>query len=466
MDAKISSIERRPHEAKCSCQFFVNFYISQDPLGTEKGALSKDISVVELDQISILQKLGKYLCEDKHYRWKFSEDCSLLQRTKLFLGKFSSDLSWLVVTSVLRQAVFDVRSVQDRIVYQILGGDHDNVSLNTVNFRVDNGISTPVIFPFAPSETIDSDQLNGSNEPRPLPFCDIVNLRRSKRRNVQPDRFFSLGGFSESDIGSARAGIHKIGYWRKEESPLALPDGRDMHSIFSEKHIIDGEKGAHSAQKDCYEYFLVSKRKEKSREVKSILAEQKEDPHQFAIVPVAPIVEPIAHGEDHLHDEIPWKESGEMRDISPKYYSTNGVPKLQHKNVSDFYVDMASRWEAKGPTKKLRRKRSFSIRTKTETFGEVRYHKKTPFSEAGYKEVIEAYMKNIDSTINKEQPLVIDQWKELQVTNNSNKRNDSNVASSVGDVEESSEIEMLWREMEFSIASCYLEENEVCSYYA
>ncbi|XP_034704457.1 SNF2 domain-containing protein CLASSY 1-like isoform X1 [Vitis riparia] len=461
IDAKISSIERRPHEPECSCQFFVNFYITQDPLGTEKGTLSKDISVVELDQISILQKLGKYPCEDEHYRWKFSEDCSLLQRTKLFLGKFSSDLSWLVVTSVLKQVVFDVRSVQNRIVYQIVGGDHDKVSLNAVNFRVDNGISTPVIFPFVPADTIEADPLNGTNETGPLPFCDIVDLRRSKRRNVQPDRFFSLGGFSESDIGSVRAGIHKVDYWRKEEMPLALPDEGDVHSIFSEKHIIDYEKGAHSLQIDSYEDFLVCKSKDRSREVKPILAAQNEDQHQFAIVPVPLIIEPIAHGEDHLHDETPWNESGEIGEISPKYYCTNGVPKLQRKNMSDLYMEVESRWEGKGPIRKLRRKRGFTIRTKTESYGEVRPHKKRPFSEPGYKEVIEAYMKNIESTINKEQPLVIDQWKELQVRNDLNQRRDCNLPSSVGDEEESSETEMLWREMEFSIASSYLlEENE------
>ena len=462
IDAKISSIERQPHDPECSCKFFVNFYITQDPLGTEKGTLSKDISVVELDQISILQNLGRYPCEDKYYRWKFSEDCSLLQRTKLFLGKFSSDLSWLVVTSVLKQVVFDVRSVQNRIVYQILGNDHDNVLFNAVNFRVDNGISTPVIVPFVPADAVEADPLNDTNEAEPLPFCDIVDLRRSKRRNVQPDRFFSLGGFSESDIGSARVGIQKVDYWRKEEMPLALPDNGDEHSIFSEKHIIDCEEGARSLRIDSYENFLVCKSKNRSMEVKSILAMQKEDQHQLAIVPVPPTIEPIAHGEDHLHDETPWKESREIGEISPKYYCTNGVPKLQHKDISGLYMEVESKWEGKGPIRKLQKKRGFSLRTKSESSCEVRSHKRRPFSEPGYKEVIETYMKNIESTINKEQPLVIDQWIDLQVTNDLNQRRDCNSPSCAGDEEESSELAMLWREMELAIASSYLlEENEV-----
>lgn len=461
IDAKISSIERRPHEPECSCQFFVNFYITQDPLGTEKGTLSKDISVVELDQISILQKMGRFPCEDKHYRWKFSEDCSLLQRTKLFLGKFSADLSWLVVTSVLKQAVFDVRSVQNRIVYQILGDDHDKDSLKAVNFRVDNGLSTPFIFPFVPADTIEADPLNVTNESEPLPFCDIVDLRRSKRRNVQPDRFFSLGGFSESDIGSVRVGLHKVDHWRKEETPLALPDKGDVHSIFSEKHIIDCEKGAHSLQADSYKNFLVCKSKERSKEVKSILAIQKEDQNQLAIVPVPPTIEPLAHGEDHLNDETPFNKSRESGETSPKYYCTKGVPKLQRTDISELYMEVESKWDGKGSIKKLQRKRRFSRHTKTESSCEVRTHKR-PFSETGYKEVIDAYMKNIDSTINKEPPVVINQWKDLEMKIDLNQRRDCNLPSSVGDEEENSELEMLWREMEFALASSYLlEENEV-----
>jgi DNA repair and recombination RAD54-like protein len=97
VDARINSIKRKPHESQCSCQFFVNLYVNQGPLGSERATLSKETEAVGIDQISILQKLDNDPCEadnNRHetqfYRWEFCEDCSLVQRSKLFLGKIFS----------------------------------------------------------------------------------------------------------------------------------------------------------------------------------------------------------------------------------------------------------------------------------------------------------------------------------------------------------------------------------------
>ncbi|XP_028125041.1 uncharacterized protein LOC114321974 [Camellia sinensis] len=58
VDAKINSIERKPHEPKCTCQFYVSFYVTQGPLDMAKKTLSKETVLVQLDQISILQNLN------------------------------------------------------------------------------------------------------------------------------------------------------------------------------------------------------------------------------------------------------------------------------------------------------------------------------------------------------------------------------------------------------------------------
>lgn len=83
--------------------------------------LNKEITAVEIDKIFILQKLGKNFCEDQYYRWDFSKDCSTRQKTKMLLRKILYDLSWLLVTSSIKNISFDVRSVQNEIVYKILG---------------------------------------------------------------------------------------------------------------------------------------------------------------------------------------------------------------------------------------------------------------------------------------------------------------------------------------------------------
>ncbi|KAK7379409.1 hypothetical protein VNO80_04868 [Phaseolus coccineus] len=103
LDAKIKSIQRKPHNSGCSCLYYVNLYVNQGSLGREIRTLSKEVKVIGINEIAILQKLKRNTCEDQHYRWESSEDCSKLLHTKLILGKFGSDLSWLVVTSALKK---------------------------------------------------------------------------------------------------------------------------------------------------------------------------------------------------------------------------------------------------------------------------------------------------------------------------------------------------------------------------
>ncbi|KAI4306883.1 hypothetical protein L6164_030125 [Bauhinia variegata] len=94
--AKISSIQRKPHESECPCQFYINFYVNQGSLGTEVRTLTKEIKVVGINQISILQRLD------------------------VALVKISTIGGVHLRTVLLR---FCVRSVGKKIVYQILGGE-------------------------------------------------------------------------------------------------------------------------------------------------------------------------------------------------------------------------------------------------------------------------------------------------------------------------------------------------------
>lgn len=111
-----------------------------------------------------------------------------MQRSKLFLGKFLADLTWLLAASIPKQVAFDVRSVQNKIVYQIFGGDDDHCSLksnnhiNCITFKVEDGISTPFVVQLDPIDTCSErgpiSDTNGTEKP---PCYDVMNLRRSKR---------------------------------------------------------------------------------------------------------------------------------------------------------------------------------------------------------------------------------------------------------------------------------------------
>ncbi|XP_058184035.1 SNF2 domain-containing protein CLASSY 2-like [Rhododendron vialii] len=201
LDAKIRSIERKPHESKCACIVYVSFYVPQGPLGVTKKKLRKDTVTVQTDQIFILQKLERNPYQNEHYRWCISEDCSSLQECKLFPGKFSYDVSWFLVASVQKKIEVDVRSIQTKIVYQLVEDECDKHSPSSearskaVNFKLQNGISVPFIVTFTLGKRIgcylDKDE--------PSSLYELMGLRRSKRRCIQPELYLGGGDLLDSD---------------------------------------------------------------------------------------------------------------------------------------------------------------------------------------------------------------------------------------------------------------------------
>lgn len=263
-----------------------------------KKALIKEVTMVQIDQISILQKIEWNPCENKHYRWDLTEDCFSLHIYKLFTGKFSSDLSCLLVVSVLKQLEFYVSSIQNRIVYQISDDDGDPCSPNSegrsnaVNFKLENGVLVPVVIPFTPIETPEKGTGSGIDGEELGSSFDVMGLRRSKRRYVQPERYLGCDDFSESDIDVVR--MYKTYRWEYEEMPLA-PLALSIQADHA--HQLDDhsefDKRVVSYAKDQYEFFFGSQRSLISPEVKSrvsnqseqlpLLTNQVEDPLQLAI---------------------------------------------------------------------------------------------------------------------------------------------------------------------------------------
>ncbi|KAJ0103379.1 hypothetical protein Patl1_06684 [Pistacia atlantica] len=486
LDAKISSIERKPHGHQCLCQFYVKLYVNQGPLGSERGTLSKESKLVGIDQITILQKLGKDACEDQHYRWDFSEDCSLLQRSKLLLGKFSSDLSWLLVASVLKQTPFDIRSVQNKIIYQVLDGDEENSAPNSdkhlyvINFKVDGGISTSHVVQFIQTDTKPVSPDCSVQEAGPVPLCDVMNLRRSKRRNVQPERFFGCDIPPDSDIGWVRQLPYKPDKWKEEDLYLPLPCLVWGHSNCSEENV---ESDARNLPK--------KKSRNKIKEVKSSMASQKEHNTELAIVPVPTESDPLAFYQDDLPAKNPENHSGEIDETPLKYY-LKGPRSVQRRDTSELEDTEFERWWGEiNPNKKVLSKNiskvedmGFESRTwgklsnkkvqtnrfrprssKNDACCERKVYKKTTLSAGAYSRVINSYMKNIESTMTNEEPDIIDQWNGFKANSLEQmmemEQSEMEQTSSEDDGE-ISENEILWKEMELSMASAYiLEDNEV-----
>ena len=145
-----------------------------------------------------------------------------MKLSKIFLGRFLSDISWLLVASVLKQIAFDLRSVQNKIVYQILGEDESsplksNNYLHDVTFKVDNGISVSNVVLFDPLENKEAGASCRAHESRQWPVYGAMNLRCSKRRYVQPECFLGCDSPTETDTSWFRTTPCRTSNWREEE---------------------------------------------------------------------------------------------------------------------------------------------------------------------------------------------------------------------------------------------------------
>ncbi|KAJ8763990.1 hypothetical protein K2173_004860 [Erythroxylum novogranatense] len=465
IDAKISSIERKSHELRCSCLFFVKLYVNQGHLGSERGKVSKDTKLIGVDQISILQRLENCPCEGQSYRWNSSEDCPLVQRTKLFSGKFLSDLTWLLVASVLKQIVFDVRSVQRKIVYQISEDDHVFVRANnhqtSLNFKLDNDTLTPTVMQFIAVDTIEASSAPVIDKAEPLLLDNVLNLRRSKRRNVQPERFLGCGIPPARDDGLFRIMPYTQDKWKDDELHMPLSYLISACAGGSKRHATN--KLVHSLKLDTSGILPASSSKPMSRKLKSGVAQRNTDESQLAIVPVLTDGDPIIVEQfDSPHNNsvkpLRWTKKASLRYYNRKNSTT--APSKDNFDLEDMLFE--SKWVGSASFSKAGNARYCSIRPKMEDSCESRTRTKPTLSARVYNKLIHSYMKNIDSTImSQEEPPIIDQWEQFKAKTFVHHREEMEL-SSVAKEDEISETEMLWRDMEISLASVYLsEENEV-----
>nr|KYP73095.1 DNA repair and recombination protein RAD54 [Cajanus cajan]KYP73146.1 DNA repair and recombination protein RAD54 [Cajanus cajan] len=472
-DAKISSVQRKPHDSECSCQFYVNFYVHQGSLGAELRSLSKEIKVVGINQISILQKLEHIPCEGQHHRWDSSEDCSIISHTKLLLGKVLCDLSWLVVTSVIRKVSFCVRSLEDKLVYQILGRDSVSTSLDNashiavVSFKTENGLLVPIVSELATPKTKRIDLVQESNEDKVSPSYNVEGLRRSKRRNVQPERYLGCNNVSEIDVGSFRNRPPvKIDTWKDDDDddelhiPLACLFGLQQNCL---EENTDHHQRVRKVSA-CRELVVYSRKRPKIRKVKSGDDAQSEHQNHLAIIPLPDQDDPVAIEHGDLNEKVTRKDAEKTDDLSLRYNNYSyGAPKSQRKNLCglDDMVDLGNKWEGINSNKGAygKKPRITYLRSKNHE-EERRYHyKDRTLNAAAYKDLINSYLKNINTKPSNEEPSIADQWKQSNTTSNTDQKIEEEILDEE-DAEEVSEMDMLWRELEVSLASSYLEDTE------
>lgn len=460
----------------------MKLYTSKCPLGSEKGVLSKQITSVGIDDISILQRLDSKHFESQLYRWTYAEDCSFLQRSKLLLGRFLADISWLLVTSALKQIIFNVRSLHNKIVYEIFGRDgrvsfNSDNNLRTLNFKVEDEVMLPILVQYVPTKASEASVALEEHESALVPFSDFMDLRRSKRRNIQPERFLGCD-VSQLNISFHTTGLCKVDKWNsiEEDEEMSLPLSKlfGLRAKSSVEHA-GFKRRKWSRKRKITRDLVVHEKSLESREEKQAVGKRKDYPaesstssrkdyqNRLAIVPLGTESDLVALNQYHPRAKNPRNRS-RVNDEDPLYYSMQISSVEQGRGFPDLEdMEFETRWVGSSPGKKIQRKKYHQVQTKRGCLTEERIYGQRTLSAGMYKDLIKSYMKSIDSTVvNNEEPLLVDQWNRLASRNHVDRRFEVEIPSPVEEVEDP-ELEMLWREMELSMTSSYLfEENEVC----
>ncbi|KAG9142153.1 hypothetical protein Leryth_007601 [Lithospermum erythrorhizon] len=468
VDAKIRSIKRKPHNNGCTCEFYVSFYHTQGPELVQNKLLHRDVHPVQLHQISIHQKLDLKPAESEFYRWGYSEDCSSLLKHKLFSGRFASDLSWLVVASVLKQTAFDVRSIQNKMVYEIFGdtlnsdtNECDSATSHSyaVNFKQDNDLLTPHVIEFGESSP-KTESSGDIVEAGALVLYNPLELRRSKRRLVQPDRYLGcdddLAEF-EIDLDTIRIGAKVPSKYDEEEVPLALSVQAD-NGIETEDDPKDGDYSYEvRGVKKYYAHRSENKSVDSRHELHQLSKNQsRTNKSKFPLSSVRRTVQrdPNAFYQGANDLNIPDDPSVGIGDIISKYMFVTGSNLSKKKNYSNKSQAYTQKWT--GSAFRIRRhRRTRSQGPVKDSIYDVRNYKKGSVSAAVYRELMKRCMVDIDASVNKEQPPIIDQWEAFKSRKFPN-QNQHQEEPSMDLDEEASELDRLWKEMELALASCYL----------
>ncbi|RID41625.1 hypothetical protein BRARA_J01574 [Brassica rapa] len=504
IDARIVSIERKPHESECTCEIYVRIYIDQGCIGMEGQRINRDSVIIGLNQISILQKFYKEQSSDQFYRWKFSEDCTTLMKTRLSLGNFLPDLSWLLVTSVMKNIVFHVRTVQKKMVYQIVTDEASSSSLSSMNITVEDGVSLSKVVKFNPADIVDLE-VNQETE-HYSEEDEVVELRRSKRRVMRPDRYTGCDYQLDTNDGWVRMMPYRFEklavvkmedeyYEEEEEEESGHEDDDDIQNdLFKIKRskslqlkpkrrqgqivMVEKKRRRGLGVKQRKSLQVIPKR----RQGQIVMIDKKrgcglgrKEKFGLTVIPFTPVFDPIPLEQFGLNaDSLVGGGVFSRNQYFDEIENYRSKSAKFGKKATEMEEMMESDLCWKGPNHvvksvqtRVTRSSSRSAAQKNKCSDEPKVYKKVTLSAGAYNKLIDAYMSNIDSTIaSKNEPAsVVDQWEELKKTNFASKPHGwemGGTSSEDGGEGETSENDMLWREMELCLASSYiLDDNEV-----
>ncbi|KAH0850894.1 hypothetical protein HID58_095146 [Brassica napus] len=370
IDARIVSIERKPHESECTCEIYVKIYIDQGCIGMEGQRINRDSVIIGLNQISILQKFYKEQSGDQFYRWKFSEDCTTLMKTRL-------------------------STVQTKMVYEIVTDEASSSSLSSMNITVEDGVSLSKVVMFNPADIVDLE-VNQETELY-SEEDDVVELRRSKRRVMRPDRYTGCDYQLDTNDGWVRMMPYRF-------------EKLDVVSMEDEYYYYEEEDSGHEEDDDTQMIY-----KKRGREL------GRKEKFGLTVIPFTPVFDPIPLEQFGLNANSLDQGGGFSRN---QYFDDIENYRSKSAKFGKKATEMEEMMESdlcwKGPNHVVKSVQNTSNQiiiavscSKDKCSDEPKVYKKVTLSAGAYNKLIDAYMSNIDSTIASlnEPASVVDQWR-------------------------------------------------------
>lgn len=454
-DARLIKIKRNHQSDRCLCLFAVIFYKDQCPGSKEKVISGTIADVVTIDDICILQNLQSEELQDGSVQWNSAVDCFHHNRSKLLSARFSLEVAYLIVLSSLRGMEFNIKLVNGNIIYQIVKGDQARYSIDSMSIPPGFGKNMDIIS-FKPRDealrpiirTVPITQVKEDNptedgciavkgESDSAQDVEVlyahVDIRRSKRMKTQPDRFTSYDTPNFNRTYNKKEADGPSTKNENSESDLSCDSSEQRES--SDEEVL----GNPGVNKKVSGSFVV---KEDPRSMKG--------QHKY----------PVKRNQCSL----PIKEkqtSMETKNTTDQGCSDSHIPHTPAKNIE----------KCNRPTFRLK---SFASSRSLDGNSEPAFcqkrgrKRKKHMCQREYKRMIDQCIGNIQCEVERDSDFKVD----AQILNgcgHAYQEEDFTWPSSADSQEEKDELEELWKEMDYALATVAIHEqkqvSEACFFF-
>ncbi|XP_062188727.1 SNF2 domain-containing protein CLASSY 1-like [Phragmites australis] len=447
-DARLIKIKRNHHTDRCLCLFAVIFYKDQCPGSKEKVITDRITEVATIGHVFILQKLQSEELQDGSVQWNSSEDCFHHNRSKLLSARFSAEVTYLIVLSSLRGMEFNIKVVEGKIIYQIIKGDRARYSVDSMSIPPGFGKNMEIIS-FQPRDealrprirtvpiirvkkhNLTEDgcitvkgELDSAQDVEIL--HEHVDLRRSKRLKTQPDRFTSYDAPNFNRTYKKKE--ENASSTKNDSSQRAMSWDSLMQGESSDEDVLGNAKG----KQTVFRSFTVN-------EYPSPMEGQQKNPTKTT------------------QCSLPKKEKPNFVEIENST-TEQGCPDSHIPHTPAKNKEKCNHPASSFRPKSFTSSRSIDANSEPAFCQKRGRKRKKHMREREYKQMIDQCIGNIQSEMEKDSDFELD----VQMLNCSGHayREEDFTWPSAHSQEEKDELEELWKEMDYSLATLALLEQK------